>query len=71
MGLDGEMNFRLRRATKRALFDLARASETTAAAIVRGYVEAIVTNRRWAEAAAEAGVLTPSEPARRTGARTR
>jgi hypothetical protein len=48
--LDAEMNTRLHKSTKSALFRIAETTGTTAAALVRGYVEELTSNPRWAEA---------------------
>jgi hypothetical protein len=62
--LDSEMNVRLYGATKRLLFHTARPTNTTAAAMARGYVEAVCEDGRWADALKNAGLLRPSERAR-------
>jgi hypothetical protein len=61
MALKAEMNYRLSRSTKRALFAIAEKTGTTAAAVVRGNVEVLVAHPRWATVLKEAGLLAPSD----------
>jgi len=59
--LDAEMNYRLKKATKSALFAIAKRTRTTAAAVVRGKVEVFVSHPKWATVLKEAGPLAPSK----------
>jgi hypothetical protein len=61
MALKAEMNYRLSRSTKRALFAIAERTGTTAAAVVRGNVEVFVSHPRWVTVLKEAGLLAPSD----------